>query len=187
MKKIIWKFGFISFGLMLLVLFAGYLFGVGTDVEDFKGGEIVGYTSMIVALFAIYFAVRQYRDDHNGGVISFGKAFKVGILIALFPSVLFGLFNHVYIEVIDPDFMVKYTQYTMEQEAGSAVSMDEVMAELDKQKAEMPLFFNTYFQDFLMFITVFIIGLIMSTIFAVALKRNTPKDDSGDTLEVATS
>lgn len=174
MKSMFWRYGFISIGLMALVLVIGYVLGVRTEIEDFDNGKIVGYSSMIIALLAIYFAIKKYRDEHNGGSVTFWQAFKIGLIISLFPSVLFAAYNHVYVEFIDPDFMVKYTQYTMQQASGGEVSMDAVMTELERQKEEMPLFFNVYFQDALMFFNVFIFGVILSVIFGVILKKDTP-------------
>ena len=48
---------------------------------DFDKGMIYGFGSMIVAFSLIFVAVKNYRDKHNGGIISFGKAFQIGLYI----------------------------------------------------------------------------------------------------------
>src|SRR5690606_11740459 len=56
---------------------------------DFKGNDIVGYAAMVVLFSLIFFGVRNYRNKHLNGFISFGKAFKTGFLIALIGSTMY--------------------------------------------------------------------------------------------------
>src|SRR5690554_7914301 len=56
---------------------------------DFKGNDFVGYAAMIILFSLIFFGVRNYRNKHSGRVISFGKAFKTGALIALVASSIY--------------------------------------------------------------------------------------------------
>src|SRR5687768_7099963 len=90
MQKTIITFGLIS---GFIVLLFGYLtrplwMDEGGQM-DMSKGEIVGYTNMIIALSMIFFGIRQYRERHQDGKITFGKAFKVGILITLVASVMY--------------------------------------------------------------------------------------------------
>ena len=52
------------------------------DAIGFDRGEIIGYTSMVLAFLLIFFGVRSYRDNVAGGTVRFGRAFAVGALIA---------------------------------------------------------------------------------------------------------
>ena len=78
-------------------LIAGVFFSVMTYINyqasllDFEYGELVGYTTMIVAFSTIFFAVKKSRDEDHGGQIRFGEAFKLGLGIALVASVLYTL------------------------------------------------------------------------------------------------
>src|SRR5690606_19661540 len=81
MKKIVLIFGLII-GIILcanMILMVNMMY----TNPDFKGNDIVGYAAMVVLFSLIFFGVRNYRNKHLGGFISIGKAFKVGVLIAL--------------------------------------------------------------------------------------------------------
>ena len=38
---------------------------------------------MVLAFLMVFFGVRSYRDNVAGGHVTFGRAFKVGLLITL--------------------------------------------------------------------------------------------------------
>jgi Protein of unknown function (DUF4199) len=79
MKKIVIVCGLIAGGIvsaMMLITMAIY-----TSSGDFDNGMIYGYASMLLAFSLIFVGIKNYRDKYNNGIISFGKAFKIGILL----------------------------------------------------------------------------------------------------------
>src|SRR5262245_25803162 len=80
MKKIVATFGLIS-GVILSVMMAGNILMV--DRLGFAKSEIVGYTTIVLSFLLVYFGIRSYRDNVSFGVVSFGRAFTVGLLITL--------------------------------------------------------------------------------------------------------
>jgi Protein of unknown function (DUF4199) len=81
MKRFVLKFGLIS-GLILVAISA-------ITVPLHLSGKIgmtkamwLGFTVMTVSFIPVFLGVRAYREEH-GGVISFGRAFGLGMLIAL--------------------------------------------------------------------------------------------------------
>jgi hypothetical protein len=50
---------------------------------------LIGYASMLIAFSLVFVGIRNYRDKFNEGVISFGKAFKIGIMIVLIASTMY--------------------------------------------------------------------------------------------------
>ena len=53
-----------------------------------KYGMAIGYTTMLVALSAVFVGIKRYRDVDRGGVVGFWPAFAVGLGI----SFIAGLF-----------------------------------------------------------------------------------------------
>ena len=82
MKKTVLTFGPIGGAIMATIMFATLPF---VDKIGVDKGEIIGYTTMIVA-FMLFFGIRSYRENVSGGHITFGRAFAVGILITLVAS-----------------------------------------------------------------------------------------------------
>ena len=105
MKRIVWTFGLIAGGIMaaMMALTMPFMEQIGDK------GEIVGYSSMILAFLMVYFGIRSYRDNVMAGQIGFGRAFKVGILITLIASACYVLSWEVISHTWMPDFVEKYT------------------------------------------------------------------------------
>src|SRR4029434_3071515 len=78
-------------------------------------GEIIGYTSMVLAFLLIYFGVRSYRDNVLDGRISFGRAFKVGALTAAVASVWYVATWQVVYNKFTPDFMERYQAHVIDK------------------------------------------------------------------------
>jgi len=83
MKKTVLTFGLIAGAIVSFFMVLALVF---KDAIGFDRGEIVGYTSMVVAFLFIYFGVRAYRDNVGGGTVSFGRGVAVGSLIAVLAS-----------------------------------------------------------------------------------------------------
>jgi len=80
MKKTVLTFGLIGGAIMAAMMFATMRF---VDKIGINKGEIIGYTTMIVAFMLVFFGIRSYRENVSGGRITFGRAFAGGILITL--------------------------------------------------------------------------------------------------------
>jgi hypothetical protein len=162
MKKIVWTFGLISdgiiAGLMLLTL----------PFEEKIGdlGLVVGYTTMLLAFLMIYFGIRTYRDNELGGAIRFGRAFQVGILIALISSTWEVLSN-----TVMTDFAAKYSARIMEKTKQSGATEAQVAA----KQAEMAKFAEAYTNPFVSvaytYLEVFPVGLLVTLVCAGVLSR----------------
>ena len=170
MKNLVLRYGLYSAGLMVGVFLFTFFFVAKESEMGYKVAEIIGYSTILLSMVFVFLGIKKHRDENNGGVISFGESLKVGILIVLIPSVAFGLYNLFYIEVLDPNFMDNYYQYTIE-EYKATMEPAEFEAMKAKMESEKEMFQNTFLQFFLMFFTVFVIGFIVSIISSIILKK----------------
>jgi len=126
---------------------------------------------MIVSLSTIFIGIRSYRNNELKGVISFGKAFLVGLYIALIASTLYVISWMVLSHFFMPDFMENYlaASVTNMQEAGkSQIEIDNFLAEMSDW-AE--LYKNPFFKAMFTYIEILPVGIIVSLISAVILKK----------------
>ncbi len=133
---------------------------------NYKGNDVVGYTTMVVLFSLIYFGVRNYRNKNLDGFISYGKAFKIGALIALVGSILYVVVSMFYYYLFVPDFIDVYTSYILESTAQADLqAKTEEMANF-KEMSKNPLFviLITYFE-------VLPIGLVVALTSALILKK----------------
>src|SRR3954471_15279643 len=90
MKKNIIVHGIIA-GILVSVLMlssVNYLSHCEGNV-DYNTSMLIGYASMLLAFSLVFVGIRNYRDKYHSGVISFGKAFKIGSMIVLIASTMY--------------------------------------------------------------------------------------------------
>src|SRR6478736_4390819 len=80
-------------------------------IINYDNAMIVGYTSMVIALSVVFFGIKTFRDQEGKGKISFGTAFKIGILITLIASLMYAISWEIYYNTMGTDFMEQYTSY----------------------------------------------------------------------------
>lgn len=137
------------------------------DIYSYQASQAIGYTSMVIALSSIFFAIRKYRDEINNGTITFGESFKVGILTTLIPA-SFAFIQTVFFFFSFGDAFQKWAMANLKE------TQPEYYKQYAEQMASAPEWMmNPFFQGIIMFITVFMIGLIISVIASMILKRDT--------------
>jgi len=135
---------------------------------------VIGYLGMLIAFTFIFVAIKSYRDKQNGGTISFGKAFSMGLLIALIASTLYVITWAIVYKNFLPNFMEKYSAAMIEEAkaSSSGTALQDKINEINKGK-EMyatPLGFTLF-----TYAEILPVGILVSLIAALVLKRKTAK------------
>ncbi len=141
----------------------------------FEGNMWLGYTFMLVAFSFIFVGVKNYRDQFNGGVITFGKAFKIGALIALIAGTVYVAIWLICYYFFVPDFMEKFTANFVEDlkaKGTSAVKIKEEVAAMDFYK---DMYKTPFGVILLTYMEILPVGLIISVIAALILRRKFTK------------
>jgi len=178
MKKNILIYGLIA-GVVVSVLMLASLnyYSHCEGNVDYDTSMLIGYASMLIAFSLVFVGTRNYRDKYNGGVISFGKAFKVGIIMVLIASTIYVAAWLVDYFFFIPDFAEKYAAQTLDELKASGASQ----AEIDEQTKEMAnfvqMFKNPFFNAMMAYAEILPIGLIVTLISSFILKRKTPAVD----------
>ncbi len=166
--------GFISTAWMFGLMITG-----SSDQMDFDNGMWIGYASMLLAFSLIFVAVKNFRDHHNGGLITFGKAFKIGLLVTLIASTVYVLVWLVDYFYFIPDFSEKYAAHFIEQKRAEGAS-EETIALHTKEMAEFSrLYKNPLFNALITYTEILPVGLLISLVAALILKR---KSNNGTTV-----
>src|SRR6478735_4678738 len=112
MKKVVLTFGLISGAIICVMTMA--TMAINQAQTDFKLAEVLGYVSMIVSLSMVFFGIRSYRDNYRQGIISFGKAFQVGLYITLIASFLYVI-GWMFYSHFNPQLMNEYFQHSISE------------------------------------------------------------------------
>lgn len=167
MKKIALIFGIIG-GLVAGSSFYLKILLDGDGQIDFEGGHLLGYATMVVAFSTIFFAVKQYRDKHLNGSITFGKAFGLGMLITLIASIIYVCCWELFLTTTEIDFAGQYMSYLEDGMKAEGKSAAEIQTALADTKQMMDNYNNnTPMRMGLTFIEIFPVGLLISLISAL--------------------
>ena len=171
MKKTVLVFGLLSGAVSAAMMLATVPF---MHTIGFDHGLVVGYTAIVLSFLFVFFGIRSYREA-NGGTLSFGRGFSVGILIT-FISCLFyvATWELIYFK-LSPGFWEKYTAYALEQVKTSGGTPEQVEAKA-KQFAEFKVMYdNPLVNVAFTFVEPFPVGLAVTLISAGVLRRRSQK------------
>jgi uncharacterized membrane protein (DUF485 family) len=167
-KKTVLVFGLIAGAILSVIMAATIPFA---DRIGFDRMLVVGYTSMVLAFLLVYFGVRSYRDDVAGGQISFGKAFQVGLGIALIACVCYVLTWLLLYYSVAHDFFDKYAAYIIEKARVGGKNDAEIL-KLTKEMADFKVLYqNPLINAGMTFLEPLPVGLVFTLISAALLSR----------------
>lgn len=164
----------IIFGLIIGAIITGHMFymvNLFYTNPDFKSNDFLGYAMLILVFSPIFVAVLNYRNRYNNGEVSFGKAFRIGLYISLIASTIYVGVWLVDYYLFVPDFIDKYISRVLkqaQQNGATATQLEEKAKEMANFKE---MYKNPLFIILTTFMEVFPIGLVISLIAALILKR----------------
>jgi hypothetical protein len=173
MKRIVLIFGLIS-GVISSALMFLTLPLMKNGTINFDNGELFGYTAIFLSFLLVFFGIRSYREN-NGGTISFGRAFSVGILITLISCIFYvASWELIYFRLM-PDFarghMDKYATHEINAMRAKGAT-DAAIAEKKVQMETMKTWLdNPLLNSAMTFIEPFPVGLIVTLVSAAILRR----------------
>ena len=171
MKQTVLRFG--TYAAVFIIAFfvlTWILFGNSAE-KNYSIQEVVGYLGIFLATSFAFFGIKYYRDKVNSGRLSFGQGLKVGLLIILLAALAFALVDLVYVLFINPEFFESYFNYQVTQMKAS-MSPDRFAEKLKEMESQKEIMSNPAMLFLLMFFTVVIIGLIVSVVSALILKKS---------------
>jgi len=174
MKKNIFIYGLISgiiVSVIMLISMNYYSHCEGN--VDLSTSMLIGYASMLIAFSMVFVGIRNYRDKFNNGVISFGKAFKTGILIALVASTIYVVSWLICYFFFIPDFMDKYGALEIESMKTSGAAIAEIENKKKEMESFSKLYKNPFFNAMITYAEILPVGLIVTLISSAILKRKT--------------
>lgn len=157
----------------ILILLFGFVLSyliLGDSQENYDKSEIVGYSIMLLASVTVFLAIKEYKTKQNNGNLSFIQGFKIGISVSAIGGLGFGLYNWVYINWLNPNFLSDYMAYSEQQIRDSGLSEAQINQQLAELAEYSDLIQHQGFNVLLMFATVFLIGLLFTVVSALALK-----------------
>ncbi len=169
MKKTVLTFGIISGLVVALLMTLSILLFYGE--EDMSGSMMVGYASMLIAFAFIFVGIKNYRDKYNGGVVTFGKALQIGLLIAFIASSFYVAAWLVEYYCFMPDFMDKYADHVLKQMQESGATASEIAAQKEHLDFGREAYKTPIGIILMTYVEILPLGIVIALICALILKR----------------
>jgi len=173
MKKTVIVFGILSgiiaTSLMLFVVISSQ------KTADFEQGMWMGYVTMVLSFAFIFAGIKSFRDKHNQGIVSFGKAFRTGLYISLIASTMYVLAWLIEYYIFFPDFMDKYAEHMMRTAQESGASPAKLKDTADTVANYRKMYQNPIMVILMTYAEILPLGIVAALISALILKRKTPK------------
>jgi hypothetical protein len=167
-NKTVLTFGLIAGAILSVMMLATLPF---MDSIGFEYGEIIGYSSMVLAFLLTFFGIRSYRDNVAGGTVGFGRALVVGLLISAVAAACYvATWELIYFK-LTPDFGAKFQAHLIEKARRNGESEEAI----GRRKAELDRFVELYrnpaFNAAVTFLEPLPVAVVVSLVSAGVLSR----------------
>ena len=173
MKKIVITFGLISGAIMAGLMLVTIPLGRNASYETLT---ILGYTTFVAAFLMVFFGIRSYRDNVAGGAITFGRGFKVGILITLISCAIYVISWEIISHRFFPTFFEDFTNHMVETMRAAGATQEALNQQIQENEKFREWYKNPLIRSAMTFMEAFPVGLLMTLVSSMILKRKTPKD-----------
>ncbi len=169
MRKIVLTFGLIAGAVMSAMMIITQQFHDEIGFE--RTGLVVGYATMVLAFVMVYVGIRSYRDNVAGGSVTFGRAFGVGLLIALVATVCYVATWEVIYYNFAPDFADKYAAHVIEKARHSGASEAQIAVQVKKMADFKEMYRNPLINIAFTVLEPLPVALLVTLISAGVLSR----------------
>ncbi|MBO9672958.1 MAG: DUF4199 domain-containing protein [Sphingobacteriaceae bacterium] len=169
MKKNVIVFGLIA-GVIVSVLMVLSMMRCYND-PNLEHSMLIGYASMVLAFSFIFVGIKNYRDKYNDGLITFGKAFKIGALISLVASTIYVIVWLVDYYVFMPDFMDKYVAQVLREAKADGASAAELTKMTKELAANQEMYKNPVMVVLFTYMEILPVGILISLVAAWILRK----------------
>ena len=170
MQKIVLTYGLIA-GAIVSVMILGSVPLWNRGILNFSNSEVVGYTTIVIALSMIFFGIKSCRDYHFKGSITFWQGVKIGLMITLIGSLMYVLAWQVSFNFLPPDFTDRMWQHFIDKAKSSADNEAELNAALQQIETWKESYKNPFWRFGLTLMEIVPVGILITLVSAAILRK----------------
>lgn len=147
-------------------------FTVFSGMPPLKYGMLIGYTTMLIALSAVFVGIKRHRDVDRGGAIGFWPALGIGLGISFIAGIFYVIAWEAVQAMTHMDFATSYSNAIIVSEkakGASAESLAKLGAEMEAFKVQ---YANPMFRLPMTFAEIFPVGVLVSLVSAGLLRNS---------------
>lgn len=163
------QYGLVAGVIALITMFVSV--SLSGNELTYKQSEIIGFGGQFVAFSTIVFAILKYKKEN--GSISFGEAFKIGMIITGIATAFWVIGWLIYVS-INPEVVEAMFSKQMEMIRNSSGTEEEIAKKLEDASAMQESYKNPLVKIVVSIIEIFPTGLavtLVTALFAKTRKR----------------
>ncbi|MBK5213768.1 MAG: DUF4199 domain-containing protein [Flavobacteriaceae bacterium] len=165
LKKIAFNFGVILALLSIVLQVISYVLDVHIDRPWW-----LTVLQTLISIAVLAYGIKAYKTA-NAGFLTLSQALKVGLAISLVAGIIAVVFNYIFMNYIDPDFVQKTLDFTHEQLIKANMPQDQIEMRMNMSaKLMTPLFMTG-----ISLIATLFFGFIISLFTGLVMKKNPPQ------------
>jgi len=167
-----WKTAFIYGGLagflIISLMVAGFTF---MGLQSSAGSQTVGFLLMFFILSLLFFGMKRFRDQEQGGVIKFSRAVMLGLAMSFFAGVAYVIIWEIYLAVTDHQFIKVYTDHLIDLQKAKGVSGEALTNYMEKMAKMKSDYAQPFYRVPVTFSEIFPMGFLVTLISALILHK----------------
>lgn len=126
---------------------------------------------MVISVGVLSMGIKAYKTG-NAGYLTIGQALKTGVAISLIAGIIAVVFNYIFINYIDPDFIQKTLEFSHEQMLESNPNMAQ--KDIDMAMDLSARFMSPLWMSAFALLGTLFFGFIISLVIGLVMKKNPP-------------
>ncbi|SRX76295.1 DUF4199 domain-containing protein [Aequorivita antarctica] len=127
---------------------------------------------LLISVTAIVYGIKAFKTI-NAGFLTLSQSLKVGLAISLVAGIIAVIFNYIFMNFIDPDFIQKTLDFSREQMIENYPNMSQEQIENSLEISAK--FMTPWIMSAFAIIATLFFGFIISLIAGLIMKKNPPQ------------
>ena len=136
-----------------------------------ESSEWGAYVHYIILTLGMVLGIKHFRDNINGGYLSYGKCLANGVMIGFFASLITSFYSYVFFTFIDPSII----QVMLDQAEQNLIDAGTADEEIEMAMVYTKKFMTPLLLTVATLFSYTLLSFLFSLIISIFLKRN---DDS---------
>ena len=127
---------------------------------------------LAISISVIVYGIKAFKTG-NAGFLTLGQALKTGVAISLIAGLIAVVFNYIFMNYIDPDFIEKTMEFSREQMIADNPNLTQ--QQIDNAMEISAKFMSPGIMSAFAIIATLFFGFIISLVSGLIMKKNPPQ------------
>lgn len=127
---------------------------------------------LLISVSVIVYGIKSFKTE-NAGFLTLGQALKTGVAISLIAGIIAVIFNYIFMNFIDPDFIEKTMQFSREQMIADNPNLTQ--QQIDNAMEISAKFMSPWIMSAFAIIATLFFGFIISLVSGLIMKKEPPQ------------